>query len=254
MGGRVANWQRVADLSGRARCPNASSSSNTTTNGPRYAREAVRIRSALATALSRSSTWVRRRYPGLAAKPVIDILLVVADSAGRRRLCSAASGRRLHPADPQKRRCEHAVNGPVAGHLRVRRQAATKIERMLSFRIPAANAADRDLYARRKRDWQNANGRLSGLRGREDIHRARNPGRRLNEQRSTQVKQVSCALRTTPPCRWPGRTSRRQFQWRPSFRGPPGLGCVSGCLRPRAGHSFWRPRRRTRRSYSTFLR
>ncbi len=65
-----------------------------------YAREEERIRSALGDRVVRVEHVGSTSVPGLPAKPLIDIVLVVSDNPRRGRLCPAARGSRLRAADP----------------------------------------------------------------------------------------------------------------------------------------------------------
>ena len=94
--------------------------------------------------------------PGLAAKPIIDILLVVADSADEPALRPGTRSGRLRAADPRAR----LVSSTACSEAQTRAStctsspsAATEIERMLRFRDRLrANAADRALYEQTKRE------------------------------------------------------------------------------------------------------
>jgi GrpB-like predicted nucleotidyltransferase (UPF0157 family) len=93
--------------------------------------------------------------PGLAAKPVIDILLAVPDSSDERAYVPAlqAAGYVLRIREPD--RFEHRMfNGPDTDtHLHVFTVGAAEIDRMLLFRDwLRANDADRDAYLQVKRD------------------------------------------------------------------------------------------------------
>ncbi len=91
--------------------------------------------------------------PGLAAKPVIDILLVVSDSASEAAYVPAleSAGYVLRIREPSW--YEHRMfKGPGADvNLHVFSAGCCEIDRMLLFRDWLRdNAADRDLYARTK--------------------------------------------------------------------------------------------------------
>jgi GrpB-like predicted nucleotidyltransferase (UPF0157 family) len=100
--------------------------------------------------------------PGLVAKPVIDMLLVVSDSADENSYVPAleASGYLLRIREPEWH--EHRMfKGPDADiNLHVFSHGCPEIDRILLFRNwLRRNAADRDLYARTKlalagREWQ----------------------------------------------------------------------------------------------------
>ena len=96
--------------------------------------------------------------PGLPAKPVIDIVLVLADSAGEAAFAPALenAGYRLRIREPGWH--EHRMfQGPENGvNLHVFSVGCPEIDRMLAFRDRLrANAADRELYALTKRTLAN---------------------------------------------------------------------------------------------------
>jgi GrpB-like predicted nucleotidyltransferase (UPF0157 family) len=120
-----------------------------------YAREAARIRAALGDRAVRVEHVGSTSVPGLAAKPVIDILLAVPDSSDERAYVPAlqAAGYVLRIREPD--RFEHRMfNGPDTDiHLHVFTVGAAEIDRMLLFRDwLRANDADRDAYLQVKRD------------------------------------------------------------------------------------------------------
>jgi GrpB-like predicted nucleotidyltransferase (UPF0157 family) len=91
--------------------------------------------------------------PGLAAKPIIDVILVVADSADEATYAPdlEAAGYVLRVREPHW--YEHRMfKGPNADvNLHVFSRGCTEVDRMLLFRNwLRSNAADRDLYARTK--------------------------------------------------------------------------------------------------------
>jgi GrpB-like predicted nucleotidyltransferase (UPF0157 family) len=93
--------------------------------------------------------------PGLAAKPIIDGLLVVTDSAAEETYLPAlqAAGYLLRIREANW--YEHRMfNGPdTEMNLHVFSSGCPEIDRMLKFRDwLRGNAADRDLYARTKLD------------------------------------------------------------------------------------------------------
>lgn len=92
--------------------------------------------------------------PGLCAKPIIDMLLVVADSADEQSYVPAleAAGYRLRIREPEW--FEHRLlKGPdVDINLHVFSAGAPEVGRMLRFRDwLRSNEADRERYARAKR-------------------------------------------------------------------------------------------------------
>ncbi len=119
-----------------------------------FARVAARIRSVLGSGALLIEHAGSTSVPGLAAKPVIDIVLVVADSANEDAYASAliAAGYVLRIREPGW--YEHRVfKGPDTDiNLHVFSQGCPEIDRMLLFRDwLRGNAADRDLYERTKR-------------------------------------------------------------------------------------------------------
>jgi GrpB-like predicted nucleotidyltransferase (UPF0157 family) len=126
-----------------------------------FASEAARIRTALGERALRIEHVGSTSVPGLAAKPVIDILLVVADSSDESdyvpKLESAGYAVRLRETDWFEHRLFNAPDTAV--NLHVFSSGCEEIERMLIFRDwLRTNAADRDLYAHTKRklaerDW-----------------------------------------------------------------------------------------------------
>jgi GrpB-like predicted nucleotidyltransferase (UPF0157 family) len=120
-----------------------------------FAREAARIRAVLGDAAVRVEHVGSSSVPGLAAKPVIDILLAVPDSAGEQAYAPAleAAGYVLRIREPDW--FEHRLfTGPdTAINLHVFTVGAAEIDRMLLFRDRLrANDADRDAYLQVKRD------------------------------------------------------------------------------------------------------
>jgi GrpB-like predicted nucleotidyltransferase (UPF0157 family) len=120
-----------------------------------FAREAARIRAVLGDAAVRVEHVGSTSVPGLAAKPVIDILLAVPDSAGEQAYAPAleAAGYVLRIREPDW--FEHRLfTGPdTAINLHVFTVGAAEIDRMLLFRDRLrANDADRDAYLQVKRD------------------------------------------------------------------------------------------------------
>ena len=118
-----------------------------------FVREANRIRSALGRRVLRIEHAGSTSVPGLAAKPIIDILLVVADSAKEDAYAPAleAAGYVLRIREPDW--YEHRMlKGPDTDiNLHVFSSGCPEIDRMLMFRDwLRSNAADRDLYARTK--------------------------------------------------------------------------------------------------------
>jgi GrpB-like predicted nucleotidyltransferase (UPF0157 family) len=127
-----------------------------------YRREADRIDSVLGDRLLRIEHTGSTSVPGLAAKPIIDILLVVANSADEHTYLPAleAAGYPLRFREPGWH--EHRLfRGPDTDiNLHVFSSGCPEVERVLLFRDwLRSNATDRDLYARTKltlaeREWQ----------------------------------------------------------------------------------------------------
>jgi GrpB-like predicted nucleotidyltransferase (UPF0157 family) len=120
-----------------------------------FAREAARIRSALADRLLVIEHVGSTAVPGLAAKPRIDILLVVESSADEASYLPAleAAGYVLRIREPHWH--EHRLlEGPDTDiNAHVFSRGCPEIDRMLAFRNwLRANELDRDLYARTKRE------------------------------------------------------------------------------------------------------
>ncbi len=118
-----------------------------------FAREADRIRSVLGNHALRIEHGGSTSVQGLAAKPIIDLLLVVADSAEEDAYAPAleAAGYVLRIREPNW--YEHRMfKGPDTDiNLHVFSSGCPEIDRILMFRDwLRSNAADRDLYARTK--------------------------------------------------------------------------------------------------------
>jgi len=121
----------------------------------RFECEANRIRSALGERASRIEHVGSTSIPGLPAKPVIDIVLVVADSSQEAEYAAALeeAGYRLHIREPGW--YEHRLfQGPEESvNLHVFSAGCPEIGRMLAFRDwLRSNESDRELYARSKRE------------------------------------------------------------------------------------------------------
>jgi GrpB-like predicted nucleotidyltransferase (UPF0157 family) len=120
-----------------------------------FAREAERIRVVLGDTARCIEHVGSTSVPGLAAKPIIDILLIVADSADEPSYVPQleAAGYVLRIREPEW--FEHRLfKGPDTNiNLHVFSVGAAEIDRMLRFRDwLRATDADRDYYARVKRD------------------------------------------------------------------------------------------------------
>jgi GrpB-like predicted nucleotidyltransferase (UPF0157 family) len=120
-----------------------------------YAREEARIRSVLGDRVVEIHHTGSTSVPGLAAKPVIDITLVVPDSADEPAYVPdmEAAGYRLWIREPEW--FEHRVfKGPDTNiNLHVFSPGCQEIERMVGFRNwLRTHPEDRELYERTKRD------------------------------------------------------------------------------------------------------
>jgi GrpB-like predicted nucleotidyltransferase (UPF0157 family) len=118
-----------------------------------YAGEAARIRSALGHRALQIEHVGSTSVPELAAKPVIDILLVVHDSADEAAYVPDLEARGYTVRIREPEWFEHRLfNGPDTPiNLHVFSSGCEEIERMLKFRDWLRNnAADRDLYTRTK--------------------------------------------------------------------------------------------------------
>jgi GrpB-like predicted nucleotidyltransferase (UPF0157 family) len=120
-----------------------------------FAREADRIRAVLGPTAVLIEHAGSTSVPGLAAKPIIDIVLAVPDSADEQAYVPAleAAGYVLRAREPGW--FEHRMfKGPDTDiNLHVFTAGASEVDRMLLFRDwLRANDADRDAYLRVKRD------------------------------------------------------------------------------------------------------
>jgi GrpB-like predicted nucleotidyltransferase (UPF0157 family) len=120
-----------------------------------YAREAARIRDALGERALRVEHAGSTSVPGLAAKPVIDVVLEVADSADEASYVPDMSpcGYVLRIREPDW--FEHRLfKGPeFEANVHVFSAGCSEVERMLRFRDwLRRDAADRALYERVKRE------------------------------------------------------------------------------------------------------
>jgi GrpB-like predicted nucleotidyltransferase (UPF0157 family) len=120
-----------------------------------FAREEKRIRTALGSRSLQVEHVGSTSVPGLAAKPIIDILLVVADTADEAAYLPdlEAAGYVLHARDfvPTEHRLLIDHNPDV--HVHVLTIGDPEVARMLIFRHRLrSDLDDRDLYERTKRD------------------------------------------------------------------------------------------------------
>lgn len=121
----------------------------------RFEREAERIRAALGGRALRAEHIGSTAVPGLAAKPIIDILLVVPDSADEDAYLPAleAAGYELRVREPDffEHRMFRTPQRDV--HVHVLSPGCPEIERYLLLRDHLrADAAERALYERTKRE------------------------------------------------------------------------------------------------------
>src|SRR6266508_983839 len=124
-------------------------------NWPRlFQGEAERIRAALGNRALRIEHVGSTSVPGLAIKPVIDVLLVVADSADVQTYLAALdeAGYVLRIREPEWYEHRLFKRPDTNINLHVFSQGCSEIDRMLAFRDwLRSNDADRELYARAKR-------------------------------------------------------------------------------------------------------
>src|SRR4051812_13718633 len=126
-----------------------------------YARQAARIRGALGDGAVRLEHVGSTSVPGLAAKPRLDVLLVVASSADEAAYAPAleAAGYVLHLREPAWHEHRLFKHPDTDLNLHVFSPGCPEIERMLRFRDwPRADSPDRALYeatqrALARRDW-----------------------------------------------------------------------------------------------------
>lgn len=120
----------------------------------KYEQEEKRIRTALGQRALRIEHVGSTSVPGLLAKPIIDIVLAVAESANERQYAPAleTAGYRLHLREPgwyEHRLFKGAENSV---NLHVFSQGCSEIERMVRFRDWLRTFHDdRELYAQAKR-------------------------------------------------------------------------------------------------------
>jgi GrpB-like predicted nucleotidyltransferase (UPF0157 family) len=120
-----------------------------------YAREEKRVRAALGERALRLEHAGSTSVPGLCAKPIIDIVLVVADASDEASYVPAleACGYVLRIREPDW--FEHRLlKGPDTDvNLHVFSRGCTEVDRMLRFRDwLRTHAGDRDRYAKAKRE------------------------------------------------------------------------------------------------------
>ena len=119
-----------------------------------FARESERIRAALGDRALRIEHVGSTAVPGLLAKPIIDIALVVRDSADEPAYVPAldAAGYRLRIRSPQWEEHRMLKRSGVEVNLHVFSPGSAEVDRMVRFRDRLrADAADRARYAAEKR-------------------------------------------------------------------------------------------------------
>ena len=127
-----------------------------------FAREEARIRGALGDAALQVEHAGSTSIPGLAAKPIVDIVLVVPDSADEPAYVPAleAAGYVLRIREPDWYEHRALKGTDPRVNLHVFSAGCPEVERMLLFRDHLRrDARDRDLYERTKRelaqrDWK----------------------------------------------------------------------------------------------------
>jgi GrpB-like predicted nucleotidyltransferase (UPF0157 family) len=120
-----------------------------------FSREAERIRSVLERGALQVEHVGSTSVPGLVAKPIIDVLLVVADSADEAAYVPALESRGYVLRIREREWYEHRMlKGPDSDiNLHVFSRGCPEIDRMLLFRDWLRSVStDRDLYARAKLD------------------------------------------------------------------------------------------------------
>ena len=119
-----------------------------------FEREADRVRAALGGRVLQLEHTGSTSVPGLAAKPVIDMLLVVRDSADEEAYVPALEGAGYRLRFREAHWHEHRLfNGPdTETNLHVFSHGCPEIDRILRFRDwLRSHPEDRDLYAQAKR-------------------------------------------------------------------------------------------------------
>jgi GrpB-like predicted nucleotidyltransferase (UPF0157 family) len=118
-----------------------------------YARQEERIRAALGSRAVQIEHVGSTSVPGLAAKPIIDIMLLVTDSADEAAYLPdlEAAGYQLQFREPEW--YEHRFLRDFGVQVHVFSVGAAEVERMLLFRDVLRNRSDeRELYERTKRE------------------------------------------------------------------------------------------------------
>jgi GrpB-like predicted nucleotidyltransferase (UPF0157 family) len=121
----------------------------------RFEREAKRIRAALGVRALQVEHAGSTSVPGLAAKPIIDIVLAVPDSSDEDAYVPAleAAGYTLRIREPDWFEHRLLKKADPSVNLHVFSAGCVEIDRMLAFRDHLrTNEADRELYERTKRE------------------------------------------------------------------------------------------------------
>jgi GrpB-like predicted nucleotidyltransferase (UPF0157 family) len=120
-----------------------------------FAREAERIRAALGPRALEVEHVGSTSVPGLPAKPIVDVLLVVADAADEPSYAPplVAAGYVFHHREPEWHEHRLFNSSDTAVNLHVFSAGCVENGRMLSFRDRLrSDPADRELYLRTKRE------------------------------------------------------------------------------------------------------
>jgi GrpB-like predicted nucleotidyltransferase (UPF0157 family) len=120
-----------------------------------FAREAGWLRAALGRRAVRVEHAGSTSVPGLAAKPIIDIVLVVADSADEPAYLPAleTAGYLLRIREPDWEQHRMLVRADTDVHVHVFSVGSPEVDRMLAFRDRLrGDDTDRQLYERTKRE------------------------------------------------------------------------------------------------------
>jgi GrpB-like predicted nucleotidyltransferase (UPF0157 family) len=120
-----------------------------------FEREDARIRAALGDTVVRLEHTGSTSVPGLAAKPIIDMTLIVPDSSDEAAYVARleAAGYQLRIREPQWHEHRLLLGPDTAAHLHVFSTGSVELDRMVGFRDwLRTHPDDRELYERTKRD------------------------------------------------------------------------------------------------------
>jgi GrpB-like predicted nucleotidyltransferase (UPF0157 family) len=120
-----------------------------------FEREAVRIRATLGDTVVRLEHTGSTSVPGLAAKPIIDMTLIVPDSSDEAAYVPQleTAGYRLRIREPHWHEHRLLVGPDTAAHLHVFSTGSVELDRMVGFRDwLRTHPDDRELYERTKRE------------------------------------------------------------------------------------------------------